>query len=216
MRDRSRRTGARVDTTATRLLDLVVATILLAVLSPLLLVICVVIRGSSRGPALFRHSRVGLDHRPFTMYKFRTMTIDAPDDLARDMIERELRGEDTSVAGSYKPSDNAHVTKVGSWLRRTSLDELPQLINVITGEMALVGPRPCLPWEADMFPSSAHVRFSVKPGLTGLWQVSGRSRLSTLEMLRLDVDYASSRSVGRDIAILARTLPALLRGDGAR
>ncbi len=216
MADLPSRARRRTDLLATRLLDIVGATVVLALLSPLLVAIGVLIRVTSKGPALFRHSRVGLDGRPFTMYKFRTMRADAPPDLARDMIERELRGEDTSVDGSYKPADNSHVTRIGSWLRRTSLDEIPQLMNVLVGDMALVGPRPCLPWEADMFPPSARARFTVKPGLTGLWQVSGRSRLGTLDMLRLDVDYASTRSLGRDLSILARTVPALLRGDGAR
>jgi lipopolysaccharide/colanic/teichoic acid biosynthesis glycosyltransferase len=139
------------------------------------------------------------------------------DDRAlRDLIARELRGEDTVEGGSAKLNNDPRVTRTGAFLRRTSLDELPQLINVVRGEMTLVGPRPCLDWEADMFPPEFASRFSVPPGLTGLWQVSGRSTMGTLEMLELDVVYVRSRSLRSDLGILLRTVPALLRSSGAR
>ncbi len=201
---------------AIRGIDVILATPTLIVLSPIMVVLAILIRLTSPGPALFRQERVGQTGRTFTMYKFRTMRTGASDAALKLQIERELRGEDTSTDGSYKLPNGAEVTRIGALLRRTSLDELPQLINVVRGEMTLVGPRPCLPWEAEMFPTEYNVRFDVKPGVTGLWQVSGRSTMNTLEMLQLDVEYCRSRSIVGDISILVRTLPAMLRRDGAR
>ena len=132
------------------------------------------------------------------------------------MITRELRGEETSVGGSQKLDGDSRITRFGSFLRRTSLDELPQLFNVLLGDMRLVGPRHCLEWEAEMFPREFDERFDVRPGITGLWQVSGRSTTGTLDMLRLDVDYVRRQTLRGDVAILARTVPVVLRGDGAR
>jgi lipopolysaccharide/colanic/teichoic acid biosynthesis glycosyltransferase len=167
------------------------------------------------GPALFRQERVGLRGQRFTLLKFRTMFQGVDDRALRDLIARELRGEDTVDGGSSKLNNDRRITRVGSILRRTSLDELPQLFNVLRGDMTLVGPRPCLGWEAEMFPAEFTPRFEVRPGLTGLWQVSGRSALGTLEMLELDVRYVRSRSLQSDLSILIRTVPALL-GSGAR
>ena len=150
------------------------------------------------------------------MYKFRTMRTGCSDAQHRELIARELRGEDTSVEGSWKIDSDPRVTRIGSILRRTSVDELPQLLNVLWGQMSLVGPRPCLDWEAEMFPAKFAERFDVPPGLTGLWQVSGRSTMGTLEMLELDLAYVRSWSFWTDLAILLRTVPALLRGHGAR
>jgi lipopolysaccharide/colanic/teichoic acid biosynthesis glycosyltransferase len=179
-------------------------------------IIWAAIRATSPGPGLIRQRRVGLARKPFCFYKFRTMRVGGDDSALRDMIARELGGEDTSSGGSWKLNDDNRITPVGSVLRRTSLDELPQLLNVLRGDMTLVGPRPCLDWEAGMFPSEFDERFAVRPGLTGLWQVSGRSTVGTLDMLRLDVDYVRRQTLRGDIAILARTVPMLLRGDGAR
>jgi lipopolysaccharide/colanic/teichoic acid biosynthesis glycosyltransferase len=200
---------------ARRTVDIVVSVTVLFVLAPLLAVIALAIRLTSPGSALYTQRRVGISREPFLFYKFRTMRAGGDDGALRDLIVRELRGEDTSRSGSSK-LDDGRITAVGRFLRRTSLDELPQLINVLRGDMTLVGPRPCLEWEADMFPREYDERFDVRPGLTGLWQVSGRSTVGTLDMLRLDIDYVRQRSLGRDIAILARTVPVLLRGDGAR
>jgi lipopolysaccharide/colanic/teichoic acid biosynthesis glycosyltransferase len=198
-----------------RTVDILFAGTALVVLAPLLAVIAFAIKLTSRGPVLYIQRRVGLNRKPFLFCKFRTMRAGGDDSALREMIARELRGEDTSSGGSWK-LDDSRITPVGALLRRTSFDELPQLINVLRGDMTLVGPRPCLEWEAEMFPPEYDERFGVRPGLTGLWQVSGRSTMGTLDMLRLDVDYVRQRSVDRDIAIVARTLPALLRGDGAR
>jgi lipopolysaccharide/colanic/teichoic acid biosynthesis glycosyltransferase len=200
----------------TRVLDVVVAVVLLALLGVPMVVIAAAVRLESRGPALFRQRRVGRGGRPFTMLKFRTMSVGVDDGGLRDLISRELRGEDTVVDGSSKLAHDSRVTALGSFLRRSSLDELPQLFNVVRGDMALVGPRPCLEWEAQLFPAEFQPRFAVRPGLTGLWQVSGRSRLGTLDMLRLDVEYVRRRSLWVDLVILVRTVPALLRGNGAR
>jgi lipopolysaccharide/colanic/teichoic acid biosynthesis glycosyltransferase len=199
-----------------RVLDLAVATTLLLLLVLPFLVIALWVRADSPGPVVFRQQRLGLHRRPFVLYKFRTMRTGADDSVHRRLIEAELNGQDTLHDGSTKVPDDGRVTRSGRWLRRASLDELPQLVNVLRGEMTLVGPRPCLPWEADAFPPQYAQRFTVKPGLTGLWQVSGRTTLGTLDMLRLDMEYVRNRRFGLDVTILARTLPALLRGDGAQ
>jgi lipopolysaccharide/colanic/teichoic acid biosynthesis glycosyltransferase len=200
---------------ARRAADILIAGTALLLLAPLMAIIAVAVRATSPGPALFRQVRVGLARQPFTFYKFRTMRRGGHDTALREMIARELRGDDTSTGGSWK-LDDRRIARLGSFLRRTSLDELPQLINVLRGDMTLVGPRPCLEWEAEMFPLEFNERFAVRPGLTGLWQVSGRSTVGTLDMLRLDVDYVRQQTLRGDVAILARTVPALLRRDGAR
>jgi lipopolysaccharide/colanic/teichoic acid biosynthesis glycosyltransferase len=197
-------------------LDILLALLGLLVLALPMLVIAAGIRLSSSGPSLFQQNRVGLGGRSFTMYKFRTMRTGVGDEMLRQLIAAELRGEDTSINGSYKIDHDPRVTGIGAFLRKTSLDELPQLINVLLGDMALVGPRPCLDWEARMFPAEFRARFSVRPGLTGLWQVSGRSTVSTLEMLHLDLTYVRTRNLVGDLSILVRTVPAMLHADGAR
>ena len=201
--------------TIRRVVDVLACVVLLVLLIVPLLLIILAIRLEGSGPALFRQERVGLRGQRFTLLKFRTMFQGVDDRALRDLIARELRGEDTVDGGSSKLNNDRRVTRVGSFLRRTSLDELPQLFNVLRGDMTLVGPRPCLEWEAEMFPAEFAPRFTVRPGLTGLWQVSGRSALGTLDMLRLDVVYVRSRSLRSDLGILLRTVPALLH-SGAR
>lgn len=196
--------------------DITVALLVLLIVLPAFLAIALWIRLDSPGPALLRQERIGLGRRTFTMLKFRSMHVGCDDRAHRELILAELRGEDTRLHGSTKLLGDARVTRAGKFLRRTSLDELPQLINVLRGEISLVGPRPCLPWEAEMFPPAFAWRFTVPPGLTGLWQVSGRSALGTLQMLHLDLDYVRRRSLRLDFSILLRTLPALLSGGGAR
>jgi lipopolysaccharide/colanic/teichoic acid biosynthesis glycosyltransferase len=199
-----------------RALDLAVAVVALVVLAVPMLLVGVLVRLSSPGPALFAQRRVGVGGRVFTMYKFRTMRAGVSDVMLRELVAAELRGEDTSVGGSFKLAADPRVTGLGVWLRRLSVDELPQLVNVVLGDMSLVGPRPCLEWEARLFPAVFAQRFCVRPGLTGLWQVSGRSAVGTLEMLQLDLTYVRTRSLGRDLSILVRTVPALLRDHSAR
>jgi lipopolysaccharide/colanic/teichoic acid biosynthesis glycosyltransferase len=207
---------ARWEPAARRIVDLLVVSVALLVLAIPMLFVAMAIRLGTQGPALYRQQRVGRGGRPFTMYKFRTMRVGGSDAQHRELIARELRGEDTSVGGSWKLDSDPRVTRIGSFLRRTSADELPQLLNVLLGQMALVGPRPCLEWEAEMFPRKYAERFDVMPGLTGLWQVSGRSTMGTMEMLELDLAYARSWSFWTDLTILVRTVPTLLRGHGAR
>jgi lipopolysaccharide/colanic/teichoic acid biosynthesis glycosyltransferase len=199
-----------------RTADVVVSSLLLVLFVVPMLLIAVAVHLEDKGPAFFRQERVGLGGGRFTLFKFRTMFRGGDDRELRELIARELRGEDTVENGSSKLNNDSRVTRTGAFLRKTSLDELPQLLNVLRGDMTLVGPRPCLSWEAEMFPEEFEPRFSVPPGLTGLWQVSGRSTLGTLDMLRLDVRYVESRSLRSDADILLRTVPALLRSNGAR
>lgn len=205
--------------TAKRALDIAVSLILIVILAPPLVFLMSLVRLTSAGPALFRQERLGRDRRPFIMLKLRTMHMGQDDRIHRDYVASLLDGGPGAVAspgsGLYKLDADPRVTRVGAWLRRTSLDELPQLVNVLRGEMSLVGPRPVLPWEAEMFGEQYQRRFAVKPGLTGLWQVSGRSRLSMGKALELDVEYVVRRSFMLDLIILIRTIPAILRG-GAR
>jgi lipopolysaccharide/colanic/teichoic acid biosynthesis glycosyltransferase len=201
---------------ARRTLDLLLATLALIITAPVLLAIALWVRLDSHGPALLRQKRVGLGGRTFTLLKFRTMHLGTDDRALRELIAAELRGEIVVQDGSTKLAGDPRVTRCGRWLRRTSLDEVPQLLNVLRGDMSLVGPRPCLPWEAEMFPARYAARFAVRPGLTGLWQVNGRSTVGTLDMLALDVDYVRTRRLGSDIRILLFTIPTLLRGGGAR
>ena len=201
---------------AGRVLDILLSLVLLIVLLLPMIVIALAIVASDGGPVLFRQPRVGRGGRVFSMLKFRTMRAGGDDADLRRLISRELSGEDTVEDGSSKLDSRARVSPLGALLRRTSIDKLPQLWNVLRGDMAIVGPRPCLVWEAEMFPREYWVRFAVRPGLTGLWQVSGRSRLGTLDMLRLDAIYVRNRSLRMDLLILVRTVPVLLRGDGAR
>ena len=211
----ARRTKVDLGGVVRRTVDLLVSLLLLAILLVPILLIALAVRADDCGPALLRQERVGLGRNRFTLLKFRTMFPGGDDSAHRELIARELRGENTVVAGSSKLHGDRRVTRVGAFLRRTSLDELPQLINVLRGDMTLVGPRPCLDWEADMFPAEYDSRFDVPPGLTGLWQVSGRSQLQTLEMLKLDVEYVDTRSLRSDLGILLRTPMTLLR-SGAR
>jgi lipopolysaccharide/colanic/teichoic acid biosynthesis glycosyltransferase len=198
---------------AKRTLDVVAAAVALIALALPMLVIAAAIRLTGRGPAIFRQTRVGLHGKQFVMLKFRTMRDGSSDLSHRDYVRRLMAGGQHTVDGLYKLAYDPRVTRVGAVLRRTSMDELPQLFNVLRGDMALVGPRPVLPWELTLLPSSARPRFDVRPGLTGLWQVSGRNRLTMSEALELDVRYATRVSIWQDLKILARTIPALLRGE---
>lgn len=194
------------------------AAVLLVLLSPALFAIFLAVRLSSPGPVLFRQERLGLQRRPFAMLKFRTMQAANDDSAHRDYVTRLLAGTPAHGGqhGVYKLTADPRVTTVGRFLRRTSFDELPQLINVIRGDMALVGPRPVLDWEADMFPAWAAPRFKVRPGMTGLWQVSGRSAVDYKTALRIDIDYVQRRSLVLDLEILVRTGWVLLGRSVAR
>ncbi|GAA0558292.1 sugar transferase [Paractinoplanes ferrugineus] len=200
-----------------RALDLLLATAGLIVIAPLLAVIWLAVRLTSPGPVIFRQERLGLGKRPFTMYKFRSMTTGNSDAVHREYVSKMLTTEDGGepAGGLYKLTADPRVTRVGGWLRKTSLDELPQLFNIVKGEMSLVGPRPVLAWEAELFRPEAMARFDTRPGLTGLWQVSGRNLLTMPQALALDVEYVRRQSLWLDLWILARTLPAQLRRGAA-
>jgi exopolysaccharide biosynthesis polyprenyl glycosylphosphotransferase len=192
-------------------IDVVGAIVLLVLLSPLLLATAVIVRATSPGPVFFRQTRVGRDGVPFRMWKFRSMFIDAE----RRLEElRHLNDHGESVL--FKMRDDPRVTGIGRILRRYSIDELPQLFNVLAGQMSLVGPRPPLPSEVARYERDVHRRLLVKPGLTGLWQVSGRSDLDWTETVRLDLYYVENWSVALDAEILWKTVSAVLRGSGAR
>ncbi|HKY13393.1 MAG TPA: sugar transferase [Microthrixaceae bacterium] len=200
-----------------RAIDVVGASVALLVCSPLLLFAIVAIRITSRGPALFRQVRIGAMEEPFTCIKLRTMYANSDDDAHRRYVQRlfELGGRAAFGADEqvFKLADDPRITPVGRWLRRTSLDELPQLWNVLRGEMSLVGPRPMLPFELELLEPWQRERFRVRPGLTGLWQVSGRSRIPADEGMLLDVQYARTRDTALDLRILARTPKVLLHLD---
>jgi len=199
---------------AKRALDLLVASAALLVLGPVLAVLACLVWLTSPGPALFRQQRLGRGERPFTILKLRTMTANNDDRIHRDYVTSLLADEQeggTKSGGLYKLDADPRITAVGGWLRTSSLDELPQLLNVLRGDMSVVGPRPVLAWEAEMFHDADRERFQVKPGITGLWQVSGRNRLSFREALALDVEYVRRRSLALDVLIILRTGPALIR-----
>ena len=203
---RSRRAALIVKT----VVDRVFALVALALLAPLLLVIALAIRCSSRGPVLFRQTRIGRAGRPFTMVKFRSMY-----DGAEHRLIDLLAHNDVSGGVLFKMREDPRVTPVGRVLRRLSLDELPQLINVVAGSMSLVGPRPPLASEVARYGAHERRRLLVKPGLTGLWQVSGRSDLSWADSIELDLQYVERWSLALDTAVLLRTVPAVFRAAGA-
>jgi lipopolysaccharide/colanic/teichoic acid biosynthesis glycosyltransferase len=198
---------------AKRMLDIVVAATLVVLLLPLFAVIALAIVWESGFPVFYCAERVGRYGRPFCVVKFRSMRAGC-DQAAHAAFVRSLMKGETSCA-VYKVADDRRVTRVGSFLRRTSLDELPQLWNVLRGDMSLVGPRPDVPYAVAEYADWVHPRLNVPPGITGLWQVSGRSRVSLLEMYRLDVAYAAQASLRTDLRILLRTVPVVLGRDGA-
>lgn len=203
---------------ACRVMDIVIAGLLLIILSPVMLLIALAIRIDSGGPVLFRQRRLGLSLEPFMVLKFRTMKQDASHDVHREFIQNLIAGDEPAqVEGKprFKLAADDRVTRVGCILRRTSLDELPQLWNALRGEMSLVGPRPPIPYEVEHYPAHWFKRFAVKPGLTGLWQVSGRCELTMEQMISLDIEYIERRSVWLNAWILLRTIPAVLTLRGA-
>jgi lipopolysaccharide/colanic/teichoic acid biosynthesis glycosyltransferase len=217
--EREPRAVPAVSRLAIHMLDVVLAALLLIVAAPVLTVIALLIRLTSPGPVLFRQLRVGHLEQPFTMLKFRTMQAGCDDRVHREFVTRMLSDGTAGQAapdGVFKLADDPRVTRIGRFLRRTSLDELPQLVNVLRGEMSLVGPRPSLPWEVDLYQPTQRRRFQVRPGMTGLWQVRGRNRVDLARALDLDVEYATRQSVRLYLLILVLTVPAVLRGDGAR
>jgi len=207
-----------VQEAAKRALDIALASVLIVISAPVLLLLACLVRSTSAGPVFFRQERLGRDMRPFTMFKLRSMYVNNDDRIHRAYVTRMLTAKQevtTANGGLFKLVDDPRITPLGTWLRRSSLDELPQLFNVLRGDMSLVGPRPMLSWEVQLLTGRDRLRFMVKPGMTGLWQVSGRSRLPMRKALELDVEYARRRSMLLDLTILARTAPALFRGGAS-
>lgn len=193
-----------------RVVDVVVSTSALVFLAPLLVALAVLVAVTSRGPVLYRQQRIGAGGRPFVIVKFRTMRLGA------ENLDDEIFAERNDGSGPLnKIHDDPRVTWPGRWLRRYSLDELPQLWNVLTGSMALVGPRPTTPREVARFTPRDHLRLAVRPGITGITQVSGRSDLEWDDAVRLDLAYVENRTLALDLLILLRTVPAVLGARGA-
>lgn len=189
--------------------DLVLSLLILALLSPVFLMIAALVKWTSPGKVLFVQTRIGKDGVPFKIYKFRSMFMDAEARRAALLASSDREGI------CFKSKNDPRITPVGRWLRRLSLDELPQILNVIKGDMSLVGPRPALPSEVAAYPARAMQRLAVLPGITGLWQVSGRALIGFDEMVELDIRYARSCSLCTDILILFRTFGAVFSGRGA-
>ena len=203
---------------AKRGLDLGASGLALIVLSPVMAVIAFAVRWSSPGPILFRQQRIGRGGRPFMLFKFRSMDVAADEDEHRAYVSRLLRrpngahGTQTGARAWQPIAADRRVTRVGSFLRRSHLDELPQLLNILRGDMSLVGPRPPIPYEVELYEPWHMRRLSVLPGLTGLWQATGWGRLTFDEGVRLDVEYVDRRSFLLDVWILARTAWQILTG----
>jgi lipopolysaccharide/colanic/teichoic acid biosynthesis glycosyltransferase len=198
-----------------RTVDIVGASLLLVVFLPVVVMAAIAIKLETPGPVLFRQSRVGKGARRFQMLKLRSMYVDNDDAIHHDYVAKLMRGEAEAHEGVFKLVHDPRVTKVGRVIRRYSVDELPQFWNVLRGDMSLVGPRPALPREVALYDGAAHQRLAVKPGVTGLWQVSGRSRLTFSDMVELDVAYWREWTLRRDIGILLRTPVAAFSGRGS-
>ena len=193
-----------------RFADLVLSELALIALSPLFLLLALLIKLTSRGPVFFVQVRIGQYGRPFRFYKFRSMYVDA------EKRKKELLAQNQSADGViFKMKNDPRITPVGKFLRRTSMDELPQLLNVLFGDMSLVGPRPPVPSEVQQYTLEDRKRLEVKPGLTCLWQVSGRSDIPFKQQVRLDQEYIRAMGLWNDLVILLRTIPAILTGRGA-
>ena len=202
-----------------RLFDLLIGTACLVVLSPFFVIIGLLIVADSPGPVLYRQIRIGKNGVPFTFYKFRSMLLGSDRDetrkhLATQFVKGQYNGNNGNA--STKIVNESRVTKVGKWLRKSSLDELPQLFNVLKGEMSLVGPRPCLPYEWEHYEEWHKKRMSVVPGCTGMWQVSGRSAVGFDDMVVLDLHYIQNSSLLLDLRLLLKTVPILVWGTGAK
>src|SRR6266496_2808917 len=203
-----------------RLSDLVIASLALALFSPLWLMIALLIKLDSRGPVFYRQERVGMDGRIFLFYKFRTMRAGTDDMRHREYQRAYIKGGPDSNLGNderpiFKLQADERITRLGRLLRKTSLDELPQLFNVLSGDMSVVGPRPPISYEVENYQLWHRKRLDMKPGITGLWQVSGRNRLPFDEMVRMDLYYIENWSVLLDIKIILQTLPVMWRGEDA-
>jgi lipopolysaccharide/colanic/teichoic acid biosynthesis glycosyltransferase len=205
-----------------RSIDLVVSALLLVLLSPMFLILAIAVKLSSKGPILFRQDRVGQYGKTFSFLKFRSMFVNNDERVHQEFVAKLIKHQEktelASISGQgvYKLTNDKRITRIGGFLRKSSLDELPQLFNVLKGDMSLVGPRPPIPYELAAYQTWHRRRvLEVKPGITGLWQVTGRSRVKFDEMVRLDLRYATSWNMWLDLKILLRTPLAVIRGSGA-
>jgi len=199
-------------------MDVLASLGLLLVTWPFWVALALLIKRESRGPVFLKQERVGMDGKVFLMIKFRSMEDGVDDQAHRDLMERTINGEDANQGSADAPiygkvKDDPRLTRIGSWMRRYSIDELPQIVNVLRGQMSIVGPRPPIPYEVRHYKDWHRARFRVRPGITGLWQVSGRNRLHFEEMVRLDIFYIENWSPWLDVKIMLKTLPVVLRGD---
>jgi exopolysaccharide biosynthesis polyprenyl glycosylphosphotransferase len=205
---------------AKRTLDIAGSTAFLVAFGPVFLCVAAAVKLTSKGPVFFQQERIGEEGKPFTMFKFRTMQVNADPRIHQEYVEKFIQANQAATAGNgavFKLVNDPRVTSVGDFLRRSSLDELPQFWNVLRGDMSLVGPRPPLPYEVARYKQWHRRRvLEAKPGITGLWQVTGRSRTTFDEMVRLDLRYARNYSVWTDLNILLATPKAVLSGKGAR
>lgn len=194
---------------ANRILDITVSTAALVLLSPIFALTALAIKIESKGPAIFTQTRVGKNGRPFTMIKFRSMVTNA------EALRDDVLAQSDREGICFKSKSDPRITRVGRFIRRTSIDELPQILNVLRGQMSIVGPRPALPSEVDVYPKHAFGRLTVKPGITGVWQVSGRADVGFDQMIEMDLAYASSRTILLDLILIGMTFRAVLSGRGA-
>ncbi len=195
---------------AKRALDISVSLMTLILVSPLLILVALFIKLESKGGALFKQERIGLNGVPFTMFKFRSMSSDAQSQRATLELQNEM-----SHGVIFKMKHDPRVTRVGALIRKTSIDELPQLVNVIKGDMSLVGPRPPLPSEVAEYSRADRLRLAVIPGITCIWQISGRSDIPFKQQVKLDIQYIEKQNIWFDLLVLLKTIPAVLKARGA-
>ncbi|HLZ60627.1 MAG TPA: sugar transferase [Ktedonosporobacter sp.] len=201
-----------------RLFDVIFTLLILLPLCLITAIVSILIRLDSKGPIFFRQKRIGVQGTEFEMLKFRSMYVNHDDALHRTAVKRYMNGETLNSKAhaslSYKLEDDPRITRVGRFIRKTSIDELPQFFNVLRGDMTLVGPRPPVPYEVELYQARDWLRLSGKPGLTGYWQVYGRSQVSFQEMVEMDIAYLQSQSFWEDMKLITRTIPVMLKGCG--
>jgi lipopolysaccharide/colanic/teichoic acid biosynthesis glycosyltransferase len=202
-----------------RALDILFTLLILVPLCLLIVIVGIAIRLDSEGPIFFRQQRLGQQGKEFTMLKFRSMHVRQDDSLHREAIKRYIAGQalhiDANGEASYKLADDPRITRIGRFLRKTSIDELPQFLNVLRGDMSLVGPRPPVRYEVEHYQPADWLRLAGKPGLTGPWQVYGRSAVTFQEMVKMDIRYLQRQSIWGDIKLIIMTIPVMLSGHGA-
>lgn len=201
-----------------RILDILFTLLILPPLCIVIVIFAILIRVDSKGPIFFRQKRVGMNGVEFDMFKLRSMYVNVDDSVHRESIKQYINGAalngEVDSGNQYKLVDDPRVTRVGRFIRKTSIDELPQFINVLRGEMTLVGPRPPLPYEVEEYGPREWKRLSGRPGLTGTWQVYGRSRVPFNIMVDMDIEYLGQQSILQDVKLIALTLPVMLQGRG--